>query len=129
MIIASVRFQMRPGTTLEEVAKTFEVSAPKYRKVPGLITKHYVFGNGQGGGIYLWDSHEFAEQLFTPEWKAKITERHGAAPQIEWLDNPVTVDNVTGRVIVDNRDDRVGGSSSSDDDTITRLQQSAGIRP
>jgi hypothetical protein len=51
VIIASVRFRMRPGTTLEEVAKAFEASSPKYQKVPGLITKQYVFGNGQGGGI------------------------------------------------------------------------------
>jgi hypothetical protein len=101
MIIASVRFRLRPGTTLAEVAKAFEASAPKYRKVPGLITKHYVFGNGRGGGIYLWESRELAERLYTPEWKAKIAERYGAAPEIEWLDNPVTVDNLTGRVIVD----------------------------
>src|SRR5215831_10510347 len=50
MIIASVRFNLRPGTTLAEVAKLFEASAPKYRDVPGLLTKHYVFGGGKGGG-------------------------------------------------------------------------------
>jgi len=101
MIIASVRFRMRPGTTLEEVTRAFEVSAPKYQKVPGLITKHYVFGNGRGGGIYVWESRELAERLYSPEWKAQIAERYGAAPEIEWLENPVTVDNVTGRVTVD----------------------------
>jgi hypothetical protein len=42
-----------------------------------------------------------AERLYSPEWKAQIAERYGAAPEIEWLDNPVTVDNVTGRVTVD----------------------------
>ena len=101
MIIASVRFRLRPGTTLEELVKAFEASSPKYRNVPGLITKHYVFGNGQGGGIYVWESRELAEHLYTPQWKALITERYGAAPEIEWLDNPVTVDNVTGRILVD----------------------------
>ena len=101
MIIASVRFRLRPGTTLEEATKAFEASSPKYRNVPGLITKHYVFGNGRGGGIYLWESREQAERLYTPEWKAMITERYGAAPEIEWLDSPVTVDNVAGRVIVE----------------------------
>jgi len=60
-----------------------------------------VFGNGRGGGIYVWESRELAERLYTPEWKARITERYGAAPEIEFLDNPVTVDNVTGRVTVD----------------------------
>ena len=101
MIIASVRFQVRPGTTLEEITKVFEASSPRYRKVTGLMTKYYVFGNGRGGGIYIWESRELAEQLFTAEWKAKIRERYGAAPEIEWLDSPVMVDNMARHIIVD----------------------------
>ena len=101
MIIASVRFRLQSGTTPEEITKAFEASAPKYRKVPGLITKYYVFGNVRGGGIYLWESRELAEQLYTAEWKAQVTEHYGAAPEIEWLDNPVTVDNLSGRIIME----------------------------
>ena len=101
MVIASVRFRLRPGTTLEELAKAWKASSPKYQTVPGLITKHYVFGNGRGGGIYVWESRELAERLYTPQWQAQITEHYGAAPEIEWLDNPLTVDNVNGRVFVD----------------------------
>ena len=86
--------------TLVEIAKAFEASSPKYRNVPGLITQHYVFGNGRGGGIYIWESRALAEQLYTAEWKASISERYGARPEIEWLDNPVTVDNVAGRVLI-----------------------------
>ncbi len=98
MIIASVRFQLRPGTTLEEATKAFEGSAPKYRDLPGLITKHYVFGNGRGGGIYLWESREAAERVYTAEWRKMIADRYGAEPEIEWLESPVTVDNVKGVV-------------------------------
>jgi len=98
MIIASVRFPLRPGTSLEQATKAFEASSAKYRDVPGLITKYYVFGNGKGGGIYLWESRQAAERLYTPEWKAMITERYGAAPEIEWLENPVTVDNAADKV-------------------------------
>jgi hypothetical protein len=115
MIIASVRFRLRPDTTLEEIAAAFEAGTQKYRNAPGLITKHYLYGNGQGGGIYVWQSRELAEQFYTPEWKAKITERYGAAPEIEWLDNPVTVDNVNGRVIVDERKSRGSGTPSNED--------------
>src|ERR1700730_15639517 len=100
MIIASVRFRLRPGTTREDAAKAFEASSPKYRDVPGLISKYYVFGNGQGGGIYVWDSRQAAERLYTAEWRNMIAERYGAEPDIEWLDNPVTVDNVNGTVTV-----------------------------
>jgi hypothetical protein len=103
MIIASVRFRLRPGTTLEEATKAFEASSPKYRNLPGLLTKHYVFGNGLGGGIYVWESREQAERLYTPEWRQMITERYGTPPEIEWLENPVTVDNLAGKVIVETR--------------------------
>jgi len=100
MIVASVRFRLRLGTTLEEAAKVFEASSPNYRKVPGLVTKYYVFGNGKGGGIYIWESRQAAEKLYTPQWKQMIADRYGAEPEIEWLENPVTVDNVAGRVLL-----------------------------
>jgi hypothetical protein len=100
MIVASVRFRLRPGTTLEQAAQAFEASSPKYRNVPGLVTKYYVFGNGKGGGIYVWESRQAAEKLYTPQWKQMIAERYGAEPEIEWLENPVTVDNVKGQVVL-----------------------------
>jgi hypothetical protein len=59
---------------------------------------HYVFGIGQGGGIYV--SREAAERLYTAEWRRTVAERYGGEPEIEWLENPVTVDNVAGRVIL-----------------------------
>jgi hypothetical protein len=100
MIVASVRFRLRPGTSLEEAAQAFEASSPKYRNLPGLVTKYYVFGNGKGGGIYVWESRQAAEKLYTPQWKQMIAERYGAEPEIEWLENPVTVDNVKGQVVL-----------------------------
>ena len=99
MIIASVRFPLRPGTTDGDISKMFEASAPKYQKVPGLLIKHYVFGSSRGGGIYHWQSRALAEQFYTREWQAGIAKRYGGSPEIEWLDNPVTVDNVDGRII------------------------------
>jgi len=97
MIIASVRFHLKPGTTLTDVAELFEASAEKYRNVPGLLTKYYVFGGGKGGGIYLWESREAAERLYTAAWRQMIVDRYGCEPEIEWLENPVTVDNVGGQ--------------------------------
>jgi hypothetical protein len=29
-----------------------------------------------------------------------LAERYGSEPQIEWLENPVTVDNVSGKISV-----------------------------
>ena len=99
MIIASVRFDLPPGTTLAEIAKVFAASAPGYRDVPGLLTKYYVFGGGKGGGIYLWESREAAERLYTAAWRQMIADRYGCEPEIEWLENPLTVDNVGGQVV------------------------------
>ena len=99
MIIASVRFPLRRGTTGEDITKVFEASAPRYQKLPGLLVKQYVFGSGRGGGIYLWESRASAEQWYTPEWQMGVAMRYGGPPEIEWLDNPVTVDNMAGRII------------------------------
>jgi hypothetical protein len=93
MIIAVVRFKLPAGTSLADAKALYEGSAPKYRGLPGLVRKHYVFGDGVGGGIYLWESREAAEKLYTAEWKQMLTERYGTAPEITWLENPVTVDN------------------------------------
>ena len=111
MIIASVRFRLRPGATREDVVKAFEAGIEKYRNAPGLVKKHYVYGDGRCGGIYLWESRKLAEQFYTPEWKTGVARRYGAAPEIEWLDNPVTIDNATGRVIVDARESPEGDAS------------------
>jgi hypothetical protein len=97
MIIASVRFPLPQGTTLDEARKLYEQNLATYENAPGLITKYYVFGGGKGGGIYLWESREAAERFYTPEWRKMIAEKYKGAGEIEWLENPVTVDNRTRR--------------------------------
>jgi len=93
MIIASVRFPLPADTSLEEARKLYEQNVAAYENAPGLITKYYVFGGGKGGGIYLWESREAAERFYSPEWRAMIAKKYGAPGEIEWLENPVTVDN------------------------------------
>lgn len=39
--------------------------------------------------------------LYTPKWNAAVAERYGRTPVIEWLESPIAVDNVTGRIIVE----------------------------
>ncbi|MBV9395753.1 MAG: monooxygenase [Methylobacteriaceae bacterium] len=93
MIIASVRFPLPEGTSLEDARKLYEQNLSAYENAPGLITKYYVFGGGKGGGIYLWESREAAERFYTPEWREMIAKKYKGAGEIEWLENPVTVDN------------------------------------
>lgn len=98
MIITIVRFPLPAGTSLADAKALYEQSAPKYRGLPGLLRKHYVFGGGFGGGVYLWASREDAERLYTPQWREFIKGRYGAEPEITWLDSPVTVDNLAGNI-------------------------------
>lgn len=93
MITAIVRFKLPAGVTREQAAELYRGSAPKYRDMPGLVRKYYLFGEGYGGGVYLWESREAAERVYTPAWRAMLTERYGAAPEITYLDTDVIVDN------------------------------------
>jgi hypothetical protein len=99
MITAIVNFRLPDGTTADEAATIFEQSAPRYRGVPGLVRKYHVFGDdGTGGGIYLWESREAAEALYTGSWRAMIEERYGAEPSVRYFETPVIVDNVIGEI-------------------------------
>ena len=93
MIIASVRFPLPPGTTLESARRMFEENVALYRTAPGLVRKDYVVGTDRGGGVYLWTSRAAAEAFYTPHWRAMITAKYGGAPEIEWLEVPLTVNN------------------------------------
>lgn len=94
MITAIVRFPLQPGTRLEDARTLFEGSATKYRGAPGLVRKYYLFGDdGTGGGVYLWESREAAERMYTGEWKKMIADRYGTPPQITYFETPVIVDN------------------------------------
>lgn len=94
MITAIVRFPLPKGMTLEDAKTLYEKSAPNYRGAHGLVRKYYLFGQNQvGGGVYLWESREAAEKMYSPTWRKMITERYGSAPEITYYDTPVIVDN------------------------------------
>jgi hypothetical protein len=101
MITAIVRFKLAPGTTLQTAAELFKGSAAKYQNLPGLVRKYYLFGEGQGGGVYLWKSRADAERVYTAEWRKMIADRYGAEPDIQFFESPVIVDNANQEVLVE----------------------------
>jgi hypothetical protein len=103
MITAIVQFSLPSSVTRDKAAELFMGSAPKYRNLPGLLRKYYVYSaeQGTGGGVYLWKSREDAERTYTPEWKQMIRERYGAEPVITYFDTPVVVDNLTAEISSD----------------------------
>ena len=72
----------------------FEASAPNYQNVDGLLRKHYLLADDgrSAGGVYLWDSREQAEALYTDDWRERVAARYGSQPQITFYDSQVTVD-------------------------------------
>lgn len=102
MITAIVRFKLPPTVKLADAAELFKGSAPKYRQLPGLVRKYYLYDGdaGIGGGVYLWESREAAERVYTAEWKQMLAQRYGAEPEITYFDTPVVVDNAVDTISV-----------------------------
>jgi hypothetical protein len=103
MITALVQFKLPQPLSREKAREIFSGTAPKYRKIQGLIRKYYVLSQdgGTAGGVYLWTSREDAERLYTEEWKKFILDKYGALPSVTYFESPVVVDNATGEILID----------------------------
>ncbi|RPI47492.1 MAG: monooxygenase [Betaproteobacteria bacterium] len=100
MIVAIVTFKLPKRMSVEEAGAAFRTTAPKYLGKAGLVRKHYYVteDGARAGGIYLWQSKADAEACYTAEWKAMVTEKYGAPPEIMYAQVPVSVDNVAQRI-------------------------------
>ena len=67
MITVIAQFKLPQPITREEARQTFLSTAPKYKDLPGLIRKYYILSQdgATAGGVYLWNSREDAERLYT----------------------------------------------------------------
>ena len=102
MIVTIVTFQLPQATTLAEITKTFQSTAPKYQSIPGLLRKNYFMSEDgrRAGGIYVWASRADADRLYTADWKKFVESKYGSPPGIEYLHSPVMVDNREGSISV-----------------------------
>lgn len=101
MITTITRFALPQRFTHEEARLAFLASAPKFRETPGLLRKFYLLSEDglYGGGVYLWQSREAAERVFTPAWHAFIREKYGSEATVSWFDTPVVLDNLVGETL------------------------------
>jgi hypothetical protein len=99
-VIAIVSFRLPQKQTLEQASATFQSTAPKYLGMPGLLRKNYFLTEDglRAGGVYVWESRQAAERVYTPEWKAFVKGKYGCDPEIVYVDTPVQVDNEQGRI-------------------------------
>ncbi len=104
MITALVQFKLPQALSREKACEIFSGTAPKYRDIHGLIRKYYLLSQdgGTAGGVYLWQTQEDADRLYTDEWKKFIFDKYGALPSVIYFKSPVVVDNATGEIVIDN---------------------------
>jgi hypothetical protein len=102
MIVSIVTFHLPHPTTLSEITKVFQGTAPKYQGMAGLLRKNYWMSEDgrRAGGIYVWASRTDADRLYTPEWRKFVESKYGVPPAIEYLFSPVMVDNRDGTISV-----------------------------
>ena len=105
MITALVQIKLPQPLTTAKAQAVFAETASKYREVNGLIRKYYLLSeDGEtAGGVYLWQSRAAAEQLYTDDWQAFIMQKYGTKPSVTYFASPVIVDNLVGRIIVDDQ--------------------------
>lgn len=101
MITTIATFQLPNPITLDEARKIFLSTAPKYLGVTGLIRKYYMLSEDGStvGGVYLWNSREEADAMYTEGWRSFVREKYGTDPTVSYMDSPVVVDNLTQKII------------------------------
>jgi len=101
MISTIVTFKLPPGETHEQALEEIKKTLPIYQAAaPNLIRKaiHLDADAGVGRSIYLWTDREAAEAFFERA-SAMIKAKTGHAPDVEYLDCDILVDNTSGEVI------------------------------
>ncbi len=100
MITAIVSAPLPEGFTYEKYAEMTLRIAGRFRTIPGLIRKNFLFSaeEGKGGGVYLWESREAAEACYAGVWLDNFKTAFGTGPTIVYFDTPVVVDNAAGEI-------------------------------
>ncbi len=103
MITVIVEFKLPLKISIDQARETFLSTAPKYKGMAGLQRKYYFLSQdgSKAGGVYLWNSREDADRVYTEEWKTFVRGKYGTDPSLTYLDCPVVVDNITNEIISD----------------------------
>ncbi len=105
MITVIVEFKLPQPISSQQAREIFLSTAPKYQGLQGLIRKYYFLApdGSRAGGVYLWQSREEADRLYTGKWRAFIREKYGSDPVLSYLETPVVVDNLTNQILSSDR--------------------------
>ncbi len=101
MITALLQTRLPQPVSRPEAIAMFRRTAPTYRDKDGLIRKYYLLSEDRQsvGGVYLWESREKAERVYTDEWREYVKATFGDYPSLAYFDTPLVVDNLSGEII------------------------------
>lgn len=101
MITALLQTRLPQPVTPDEAREMFRRTAPNYQGKDGLIRKYYLLSEDRHsvGGVYLWESREKAERVYTDEWREYVKATFGDYPSLTYFDTPLVVDNLVGEII------------------------------
>ena len=97
MLIAIVTIPTGSKRSKEEALEAGKLSAPMYVGMKGLLRED------GGGGVYLWESKEAADDWYNDDWWPMMEKRFGVRPTLTYYDHYVTVDNMANEVRVDGK--------------------------
>ena len=103
MITVIATFQLMKPISKDEARRMFLSTAPKYQGLTGLVRKYYLLSQDgkTAGGVYLWNSRNEAEALYTESWRDFIRGKYGSDPSVTYFDSPVVVDNLSQEILSD----------------------------
>jgi hypothetical protein len=106
MITAIVRYRL-PATIGREACQAhFAAIAPEFGAVPGLIRKQFLWSeSGTAGGVYQWESLDYARRFYQGPWLGGILARYGTYPDIEYFTTLAVTDNPGGEVSIPSEED------------------------
>ena len=85
-----VEIPIPAAVSREQVEAEFKAAVPVYRRVPGLLRKHFtVSETGTFGGVYLWKDEASAKAWFNEAWHERVRKTYGQDARIEWFDTPI----------------------------------------
>lgn len=102
MFISVVEIELPSDVDLDSLKDGFNVTAPRYADIPGLLQKYYCNGaeDQVTGGVFIWDSLEAAKAGHAdPDWRQLINDKYGTEPRVTYFEVPVVVDNLTQRIL------------------------------
>ena len=95
LITVVTRFQLPAGLTANQIRAAFDEAAPKFRNVPGLVRKQFLYSKDcrTAGGVYLWNDEGLARAFMHERVAPMIRAKYHVDPTIEFYDTPVIVEN------------------------------------